>query len=241
MTLGYNNLAKFLREKEVNELSEIRLFENCIEIVTPGCIWPNGFYFFSSQSDTNSIIHGIQNRTDVLFVAENDNITFDFRSLGYMPADIWYSMSLNLGSIDFIKISNELHLKNIVDENEMMLWKKNTELVFFNGNSMSLKTIENFIGSDNFQLLHIVNGLETIGQAMLYFNNDEVGLYFFAIYQVYRNNGYGKLAINQLCSYLQMGGYKKFVLQSTRKAKELYLNAGFSLEEKIYLYKKKVL
>ena len=179
MTLGYNNLAKLLLEKEVNEFSEIRLFENCIEILTPDYIWPNGFYFFSSQSDTNSIIQGVQNRTDVLFVAENENTIFTFRRLGYMPADIWYSMSLNLGSSDFLQKPNRLHLKNVVDKNEITSWKKNTETVFFNGKFMSIRTIENFIDSDNFQLIQFVNGMETIGQTMLYFNDDEVGLYFF--------------------------------------------------------------
>jgi hypothetical protein len=81
---------------------------------------------------------------------------------------------------------------------------------------------------------------DIIGQAFLYYNNDEAGLYFFSIFEQFRKNGFAKKALLCLYERISKKSITRLSLQSTRQAKNLYSQLGFKMEDKIFVYKKMI-
>ena len=238
MNVGFNNLKNLLEKKEINHFSTLEINGNTLEIITTDSAWPNGFYFFSqNEYDTVSIdLKSI--KSDLFFISDSHKNLLDFKSLNFRPADIWYSMFTDNLEVSGSDLTNELELKIIKERNELLCWVQSTELIFFNGHKLSEKLFLNLIQSGNFEMVSFSHRGEIIGQALLYYNNVEAGLYFFSIFEQFRRNGFAKKALLCLFDRISKKGITRFSLQSTRQAKNLYSQVGFKLEDKIFVYKK---
>ena len=160
------------------------------------------------------------------------------KELGFRPVDIWYSMSYNINVAKHAPTTSIIEIKSDSANIDLINWKNKSEMVFFNGGELSQNLMVSFLKSEKFSLLYFVKDEIIIGQALLYFNKNEVGLYFFNIYELFRKKGLGYDALLSICDFIQQKGYKILLLQSTRQGKALYQRFGFELEEKIYIYKK---
>lgn len=227
-----------MQEPEVNNYSDFELFENKINIFTHDSVWPNGLFIFDSPAEFNSIVRQTINKSNLLFLTESDNACFDRKMTNYKTVDIWYSMYLNLDGFKNLSSSKNLNIVPVFQNKQLQFWKEKAELVFFKGNKLSEKVIDNLWASKKFKFLNFICENKLVGQALLYQNNNSTGLYFFTIYEEFRNQNLGKLALQQLCIFVVNQGQKLFLLQSTRQAKRLYSKLGFQIEEKIIISKK---
>lgn len=240
MNVGFNNLRNLLVEKEINHFSTLEKFGNSLEILSIDSAWPNGFYFFPQNEKDIVSIDLKSINTDLLFFSETHKNLFDFKSLSFRPADIWYSMFTDNLDVSNYNLTNELELKNIIEKNEILFWLQSTELIFFKGNKLSEKLFLNLIKSGNFEMVSFGHGGDIIGQAFLYYNNDEAGLYFFSIFEKFRMQGFAKKALIYLFDRISKKGITRLSLQSTRQAKDLYSQVGFKMEDRIFVYKKMI-
>lgn len=238
MSLGYKNLIQLMQEPEVNSYSDFELLEHKINIFTEDSVWPNGLFIFDCPAELNSIVDQTINKSSLLFLTETDNACFNKKISNYNSVDIWYSMYLNLDEIKNVSSTNKLLIARVIQKKQLQFWKEKAELVFFRGHKMSEKIIDNLLTSKKFKFINFVFEKKNVGQALLYENYNSTGLYFFTIYEEFRNQKLGNLALEQLCLYVSNQGQKLFLLQSTRQAKNLYSKLGFQLEEKIIICKK---
>lgn len=239
MNLGYKNLEKLLLESEINEACYVRQIGSNIELISDNSVWPNGFYFFHDELKVNNKIYeNITLKSDLVFILESELDKIGLKELGFRPVDIWYSMSYNINVAKHAPTTSIIEIKSDSANIDLINWKNKSEMVFFNGGELSQNLMVSFLKSEKFSLLYFVKDEIIIGQALLYFNKNEVGLYFFNIYELFRKKGLGYDALLSICDFIQQKGYKILLLQSTRQGKALYQRFGFELEEKIYIYKK---
>jgi ribosomal protein S18 acetylase RimI-like enzyme len=240
MNVGFNNLKNLIKEKEVHHFSTLVSNDNSLEIITNDSAWPNGFYFFSQNENNLMPIDLKSINSELFFISETDKNLFDLKSMNFRPADIWYSMFTDNLEVSSYDLTNELELKIIKEKNEILFWLQSTELIFFNGFKLSEKLFLHLIQSGNFEMVSFSHHGDIIGQAFLYYNNVEAGLYFFSIFEQFRRNGFAKKALLCLFDRISKKGITRFSLQSTRQAKNLYGQIGFKMEDKIFVYKKMI-
>jgi hypothetical protein len=239
MNLGYKNLEKLLLEREINEFCYVRQIGSNIELISENSVWPNGFYFFQDKLNVyNKTSEKIIPESDLVFILESELDKFGLKELGFRPVDIWYSMFYKINEAKNAPTTLIFELKSDSGNNNLLNWKNKSEMVFFNGDELSQNLINSFLKSEKFELVYFFRDEKIIGQALLYFNKNEAGLYFFTIYEWHRKNGFGYDALTSICDFIYKKGYKKLLLQSTRQGKSLYQRFGFQLEEKIYIFKK---
>jgi hypothetical protein len=239
MNLGYKNLEKLLNEKEIQKISYFRHVGPFLEFISSNSVWPNGCYFFQNEFKVNTIVsENINLKSEILFIIKSDLDKLNLRELGFRPIDFWYSMYFICSTFEY-KSGVSLKFLNSKDS-YLKNWKLNTELVFFKGGVLSDDLLNVFLNSDKFKLVYFYKDQNIVGQALLYFNNNEVGLYFFTIYELFRKNGYGYEALASICNFSFANGYHKLLLQSTRQGKNMYCRFGFVPEDLIYIFKKKL-
>ncbi len=238
MNVGFNNLKNLLEKKEVHHFSTIEKYVNTLEIITNDSVWPNGFYFFSQNENDILSIDLKSITSDLIFISETHKNLFDFKSVNFRPADIWYSMFTDNLEVSTYDPTNEFELKIIEEKNEILFWLQSTELIFFKGHKLSEILFLHLIRSGNFEMVSFSHHGDIIGQALVFYNNVEAGLYFFSIFEQFRRNGFAKKALLCLFERISKKGITRFSLQSTRQAKNLYSQVGFQLEDKIFVYKK---
>jgi N-acetylglutamate synthase-like GNAT family acetyltransferase len=239
MNLGYNNLQNLLLEKEIHSNSSIRKIGNLVELVSENSIWPNGFYYFSNDQSNNEIEEALVPESDLIFILESDINKINFRTLGFRAADIWYSMFLDLDKDKYQDVGGIVQLIPIQSTNDLLVWKQHTERIFFNNFTISDSFLLSLLGVEKFSFLNFFVGTEVVGTALVYFSGEDAGLYFFAIHEDYRKNGFGYRALDCICNFVVQKGASKLMLQSTRQGKDLYSRSGFQLEDRIHLYKRR--
>ena len=239
MNFGYNNLINLLQEKEIGSFSKQRKVGNVIELVSDNSIWPNGFYHLSQLQSSGEIDKFLVPESDLIFILESDVDKYNFKTMGFRPADVWYSMFLNLHSAKCINSSNKVHLRLVESADDLSVWKKHVERIFFNNFFIANDLISCLHKSNKFAFLNFFVANEIVGSALLYLSGKDVGLYFFAIHENYRKNGFGFDALVCVCNFVVQKGGSKLMLESTRQGKELYIRSGFQIEERIHIYKRR--
>lgn len=154
---------------------------------------------------------------------------------GFRIIETWESMHLLTSNVS-VKKSTNLNIVTVQSIEQLKDWITVPEKVLFNHQKLEIKLYEQFLSSNDVQLLLGYTNNEPVSTMLICKNAKTAGLYMIGTLEKCRGKGYGTEIVRFALQRVAQDGISECVLQATKQGSNMYKQLGFTENGKFLIY-----